>query len=97
MRMTTEATIAVLALALTPPALGQAQAMFPYRLPAQLVQSLLQASPELRLLATSRQRLGVTGEIAWRVPSLPAPDPAYCPPANISSRAALAIRARTTM
>jgi non-specific serine/threonine protein kinase len=46
---------------------------------AGLAQSLLQACPELHLLATSRQRLGITGEIAWRVPSLSAPDPERLP------------------
>src|SRR5207247_279442 len=30
--------------------------------------------PGLRLLATSRQALGLTGELAWRVPSLSLPD-----------------------
>src|SRR5206468_2199844 len=28
---------------------------------------------------TSREALGITGEIAWRVPSLPAPDPEELP------------------
>jgi predicted ATPase/DNA-binding CsgD family transcriptional regulator/Tfp pilus assembly protein PilF len=42
---------------------------------AQLVDALLRACPELRVLATSREPLGITGELAWRVPSLPVPDP----------------------
>ena len=42
---------------------------------AQLVDALLRACPDLRVLATSREALGLTGEIAWRVPSLPVPDP----------------------
>jgi predicted ATPase len=46
---------------------------------AELVQGLLQVCPQLRILATSRLRLGLTGEIAWRVPSLPAPDPVELP------------------
>jgi predicted ATPase/DNA-binding SARP family transcriptional activator len=46
---------------------------------AELTQSLLAACPELRLLATSRQRLGLTGEVAWRVPSLSTPDPDQLP------------------
>src|SRR5262249_20545797 len=46
---------------------------------AALAQSVLRACPELRLLATSRQRLGVSGESALRVPSLPAPDPERLP------------------
>jgi predicted ATPase/DNA-binding SARP family transcriptional activator len=46
---------------------------------AQVVQTLLQRCPDLRVLATSRQRLGLPGEVVWRVPSLPAPDPAQLP------------------
>jgi non-specific serine/threonine protein kinase len=42
---------------------------------AEVVQRLLSRCPGLRVLATSRQRFGVTGEITWRVPSLPSPDP----------------------
>ena len=41
---------------------------------ATLVTTLLQSAPELRILATSRQTLGVSGEQAWRVPSLSLPD-----------------------
>ncbi len=37
---------------------------------AQLAQHLLRDCPGLKILATSREPLGVTGEIAWRVPSL---------------------------
>src|SRR4051794_18459338 len=47
---------------------------------AQLVDALLRACPELRILATSREVLGITGEIAWRAPSLPVPDPRRLPP-----------------
>ena len=47
---------------------------------AQLVDALLCACPELRVLATSREALGITGEIGWRVPSLPVPDPQQLPP-----------------
>ena len=47
---------------------------------ARLVDSLLRACPELRVLATSREALGITGEVAWRVPSLPVPDLAQLPP-----------------
>jgi predicted ATPase len=42
---------------------------------AEVVQALLQHCPELHVLATSRQRLGLPGEVAWRVPSLPVPEP----------------------
>ena len=41
---------------------------------AQLVDALLRACPDLRVLATSREALGITGEIVRRVPSLPAPE-----------------------
>ncbi len=40
---------------------------------AELCQSLLERCPGLHILATSRQRLGLIGEVAWRVPSLPCP------------------------
>jgi len=40
---------------------------------AHLVNELLPACPELRVLATSRQALGVAGETSWRVPSLSLP------------------------
>jgi predicted ATPase len=35
---------------------------------------LLQSCPKLRVLATSREALGITGEVAWPVPSLSLPD-----------------------
>lgn len=38
-----------------------------------LAQALLQACPALRLLATSRQPLGLAGEAVWRVPPLAVP------------------------
>ncbi len=37
---------------------------------AELVVTLLSAAPRLTLLATSREALGVAGELNWRVPSL---------------------------
>ena len=40
---------------------------------AAITQSLLQAGPTLRILATSRQALGLGGEVVWRVPSLAFP------------------------
>lgn len=40
---------------------------------AVLAQTLLSSCPHVRLLATSRQALNVTGETVWRVPSLPIP------------------------
>ena len=41
---------------------------------AELVEALLRSCPGLRVLATSREALGITGEIAWPVPSLSLPD-----------------------
>jgi predicted ATPase/DNA-binding CsgD family transcriptional regulator/DNA-binding XRE family transcriptional regulator len=42
---------------------------------AQLVEHLLGGCPSLRILATSREPLGVGGERQWRVPPLAVPDP----------------------
>jgi predicted ATPase/DNA-binding CsgD family transcriptional regulator len=47
---------------------------------ASLAYALLRACPELRILATSRQALGIDGEIAWRLPPLSMPDPVHLPP-----------------
>jgi len=41
---------------------------------AQLVDKLLDSCPRLRILATSREGLGVQGEIRWVVPLLSVPD-----------------------
>ena len=46
---------------------------------ASLVQTLLAAAPGIRILATSRQGLGVAGETLWRIPSLSVPDPGGAP------------------
>ena len=40
---------------------------------AALADALLRACPELRILATSRQPLGIAGETTFRVPSLSLP------------------------
>jgi len=40
---------------------------------AALARALLEAGPGLRVLATSRQPLGIAGETVWRVPSLGLP------------------------
>ena len=40
---------------------------------ARLVTAVLQQCPEVRILATSREPLGVPGETAWRVPPLALP------------------------
>jgi len=41
---------------------------------AELAEALLRSCPDLRLLSTSREALGITGEVAWIVPSLSLPD-----------------------
>jgi non-specific serine/threonine protein kinase len=41
---------------------------------AELSETLLRACPSLRIMATSRQALGVEGETVFRVPSLSMPD-----------------------
>src|SRR5216683_3934710 len=57
---------------------------------ARLVDTLLRTCPNLRVLATSREALGLTGEIAWRVPSLPVPYPRQLPPlAELRQNAAI--------
>jgi predicted ATPase/class 3 adenylate cyclase/Tfp pilus assembly protein PilF len=47
---------------------------------AQLVMTLLQACPNLCILATSREALDIPGEVPFRVPSLSAPDARRIPP-----------------
>jgi predicted ATPase/class 3 adenylate cyclase/DNA-binding CsgD family transcriptional regulator len=40
---------------------------------AELADVLLRAGPEVRVVATAREPLGVTGEVMWRIPSLSVP------------------------
>jgi non-specific serine/threonine protein kinase len=44
---------------------------------ARLADVLLDSCPRLRVLATSREGLGVEGEVRWPVPPLDSPDPRY--------------------
>jgi predicted ATPase len=46
---------------------------------AALVGALLRGCGDLRVLATSREALGVAGEVSWRVRSLSLPDPKRLP------------------
>ena len=46
---------------------------------AQIAEHLLRECAGVRVLATSREALGITGEAAWGVPALAIPDPAHLP------------------
>ncbi len=47
---------------------------------ARLTAALLAVAPRLHILASSREALGVGGEMAWHLPSLALPDPRHLPP-----------------
>ena len=49
---------------------------------ATLADAVLRACPDLRILATSREGLGVAGELTYRVPSLSVPDLHHLPAAE---------------
>ncbi|MGH2389011.1 MAG: ATP-binding protein, partial [Chloroflexota bacterium] len=51
---------------------------------ADLAAALLRACPGLRILATSREGLQVSGECLWRVPSLTVPDPGHPLPPELT-------------
>ena len=53
---------------------------------AQLAYALLTAAPGLRVLATSREPLHVTGETTWAVPPLALPEPGAIPPVEELAR-----------
>jgi predicted ATPase/DNA-binding CsgD family transcriptional regulator len=55
---------------------------------AGLVDELLRACPNLRILATSREPLGIVSETVWRVPSLAVPQP-QLPPEQIANAEAV--------
>lgn len=44
---------------------------------AHLAEALLASCPRLRIIATSREPLGMPGEMIWSVPSLSAPEPGH--------------------
>ena len=68
---------------------------------ARLAEALLHACPKLKVVATSREGLGVPGESVWRVPSLPVPDPDRLPSLEqVTESAAVALfvdRARAVL
>jgi predicted ATPase/class 3 adenylate cyclase len=46
---------------------------------AQISEALVRACPKLKILASSREALGIAGEVAYRVPSLETPNPTNLP------------------
>jgi predicted ATPase/class 3 adenylate cyclase len=46
---------------------------------ARLADALLHACPQLKIMASSRELLGLTGEVAFRIPALSMPDPRRVP------------------
>jgi non-specific serine/threonine protein kinase len=56
---------------------------------AELADALLRACPGLRILATSRQPLGIAGETTFRVPSLALSAPPWTPTASAPGEAEL--------
>jgi predicted ATPase/DNA-binding SARP family transcriptional activator/DNA-binding CsgD family transcriptional regulator len=46
---------------------------------ARLTDALLEGCPNLRVLATSREPLGIAGEVSWGVPPLAMPHPRHAP------------------
>lgn len=61
---------------------------------AVLVEHLLRAGPGVRVLATSREALGLSGERIWRVPSLSLPDQGASPDLVMGSESARLFLAR---
>jgi predicted ATPase/DNA-binding XRE family transcriptional regulator len=53
---------------------------------AEVAQAVVEACPEVRILATSREPLGVAGEVTWRVPALSLPPSAGQAPIDELSR-----------
>ena len=56
---------------------------------AELADTLLQRAPEVRVLATSQEALGIAGETVHRVPSLPVPDSPQSPVEALTKCAAV--------
>ena len=58
---------------------------------AEVASRVLRRCPKMRVLATSRRPLGITGEIAWPVPPLALPPPRSTSREEIASFAAVAL------
>lgn len=56
---------------------------------ARFAHRLLSACPDLRILATSRERLGITGESVWQVPPMPIPQSEKLPSASLRRNEAI--------
>ena len=54
---------------------------------AKIASHLLCTCPHLHLLATSREPLGIEGEVVWRVPPLKLPNPRHMPPLDVLQQA----------
>jgi predicted ATPase/DNA-binding CsgD family transcriptional regulator len=53
---------------------------------AEFAQAMLLSCPQLKILATSREALGVAGEMEWRVPPLPVPEEDHTPSVEEAAR-----------
>jgi len=53
---------------------------------AQMSNRILRAAPEVQILASSREALGISGEVTYRVPSLGLPDVDHLPPLDALSQ-----------
>jgi predicted ATPase len=53
---------------------------------AQMADKILHAAPLVRLLTSSREALGIAGEVTYRVPSLGLPDVEHLPPVSSLSQ-----------
>ncbi len=58
---------------------------------AQVASAVLRTAPGVRMIATSRRPLGVSGEVAWPVPRLDLPPPDAAGAGEITSHAAVAL------
>jgi len=56
---------------------------------ARLAELLLRAAPGVKILATSREALGIAGERAWLVPALTLPDDRHTDPREVEGSAAV--------
>lgn len=58
---------------------------------SELVEQVLQWCPDVQVLATSREPLGIPAEVVWSVPPLPVPSRADLPLAELSAVPAVAL------